>query len=157
MFDFNFPPFTWLSSFGDVGLPMLLFGLLGFIYTFLFALTSKKAKGIVTGFTSSRGSKGGTVYHPVYTFTTEDGQEITREDKLGSNPPAFKDGQEVQVLYSPRNPQNSKIKTFSSLYFTPAMLFFMGAVFLGVDILQMIAKSGNGAVQSILKFLGFGS
>ena len=97
------------------------------------------------------------MYHPVYAFKTEDGQEITREDKLGSNPPAFKDGQEVQVLYSPRNPQRAKIKTFSGLYFTPSILFFMGAVFLGVDILQMFAKSGDGVFQSFLQFLGFGS
>ena len=157
MFDFNVPPFTWLSNFGYIGLPMLLFGFLGFINALLFALTSKKTKGIVTAFTSSRGSKGGTVYHPVYTFTTEDGQELTQEDKLGSNPPAFIVGQEVQVLYSPRNPQSAKIKTFSGLYFTPSILFFTGAVFLGIDILQMIAKSGNGAFQSILQFLGFGS
>jgi len=156
MFDFNFPPFTWLSTFGNIGLPMLLFGLLGFIYTFLFVLTSKKAKGVVTGFTSSRSSKGGTMYHPVYTFKTEDGQDVTREDKLGSTPPAFEVGQEVQVLYNSRNPQNSKIKNFSGLYYTPSILFFMGAIFLGVDILQMFAKSGDGVFQSFLQSLGFG-
>jgi len=156
MFNFNFFPFNWLSPFGDIGLPMLVLGLISFGYTFLFTLTSKRTQGVVVGLAAGSGSKGGTVYRPVYTFRTEDGNEITRTDKLGSNPPRFKVGQEVQVLYGRLNPRNSRINTVMSLYFTPAMFSGMGAIFLGADLLMKFDNSKDEILRSILQFLGFG-
>jgi len=49
------------------------------------------------------------LYKPVISFLTKDGKEITFTSGLGSNPPLFKTGETIEVLYDPSTPTNAMI------------------------------------------------
>lgn len=48
---------------------------------------------------------GGTVYYPVFQFTTFMNEEVTKRGKMGSKPSAFNEGEEVVIYYNPEKPQ----------------------------------------------------
>jgi hypothetical protein len=41
---------------------------------------------------------------PVVEFVTADGATVSARDNLGTNPPRFRPGQQVELRYDPRNP-----------------------------------------------------
>jgi hypothetical protein len=89
----------------------------------------------------SSDSDGGGGYSPVYRFRTLEGQEIEAGENLRTNPPQFKVGQTIDVLYDPDNPQKARIKKWFNLYFLPALLGFLGLLFGGIGIAVMIASA----------------
>jgi hypothetical protein len=55
-------------------------------------------------------------------------------ENLSSNPPQFKVGQSIEVLYDPQNPSNARIKKWINLYFLPVLLGFLGLIFSCIGI-----------------------
>jgi hypothetical protein len=139
-------------TFGIVG--GVVGGLLVLIAVFLFSRTrsfvarAEAAKGTVTDMVYRRNSSDSTSggYSAVYQFKTLDGQTIVKQDSLLSNPPRFKVGQEIDILYEPGNPNKASINTWMSLYFLPALLGGIGLIFGGVGIAialpQVLARVG---------------
>ena len=126
----------FLLSLVPVGVGLLLFGIAVFIYirTRTFINTAQEVKGTVVQMVYRTSSKGGGSYAPVYQFRTINGQTITVQDSLSSNPPQFQVGQEIDILYNPEDPQKSYINKWMNLYFLPALLGGMGLLFGGVGI-----------------------
>ncbi len=130
-------------------LPDLAFGALGFlligIAVFVWMRTRKfineaqETKGTVIRMLSKRGSKGGTIYAPVFQFRTIDGRTIEVEESLYSKPPQFQEGQSVDILYDPQNPEKARVKKWMNLYFVPVVLGGMGGVFAGMGIVSLIS------------------
>jgi len=126
-----------------------IFGLVGFILTALavffllrtrsFMETAEQTQGTVINMLYSRSSDGGGGYSAVYRFRTITGQEVEVRDNLSSNPPQFKVGQTIDVLYDPENPQSARIKKWFNLYFLPALLGFLGIIFGCIGIGAAIA------------------
>ena len=122
---------VFLYVFGGIGLTMLLAAGI-FIYTKVEMLSSYvKTTGTVIENRPHTGRKSRS-YTPVVTFRANDGQTITFDGGVSSNPPSFDLQEQVTVYYSPQDPQKAEIGTFFQLWFFPLILGFMGAIFASV-------------------------
>lgn len=122
-----------------VGLLLAAIALFIFVRTRLFIGRSQEVKGTVVRMVYSSGSDGGG-YAPIFRFKTIEGTMIEVGDNLHSNPPQFREGQVVDVLYDPQNPQNARIKKWMNLYFVPLLLGGMGLIFGGVGIVLLVVE-----------------
>lgn len=62
-------------------------------------------------------------------FVTTEGKQIKFSSHTGNNPSGFTEGESVEVLYDPANPNNARINDFYILYLGVTVLGFIGAVF----------------------------
>ena len=99
-----------------------------FINTRKFVSTATKTKGTVIRLDARQGSKGGTVYLPIFEFRTLDGQVFTVAHDSAQKPPQYTVGQSIDVLYIPENPQDAKISGSTNLYMLPIILAAVGVV-----------------------------
>ena len=74
-------------------------------------------------------------YQPKITFTTQTGETVSLTSVRMSNPPQFRVGQEVPVIYDPNNPFRAYIRSFSYLWFVSllfggigSLLFILGMI-----------------------------
>ena len=65
-------------------------------------------RGTVTGLAEVQGSKGSTLYAPVYKYFF-DGAEHTITSDTASSPPAYKEGDAIQLLVNPANGNESQV------------------------------------------------
>ena len=63
--------------------------------------TGVRTPGIVTSLVSSSDSHGGVTYHPIVAYTDGHGRKLAFRDSVGTNPPMYRAGQAVTVLYAP--------------------------------------------------------
>ena len=124
--------------FSLVGGLLAAIGVFLFIRTRIFISKAQEVQGTVIRMVWRSGSDGGGGYSPVYQFRAISGQMITVEDSLSSSPPMFQEGQTIDVLYDPENPQDARIKKWMSLYFVSLLLGGMGLIFGGVGVVLLI-------------------
>jgi hypothetical protein len=127
-------------TFGCVGFILTAIAVFILIRTRSFINKSRQTQGTITEMVYSSDSDGGG-YIPVFRFRTLEGQEIEARGDLGTNPPQFKVGQTVEVLYDPENPGKARIKKWYNLYFVPTLLGFLGVVFSCIGVGAVIAMS----------------
>ncbi len=120
-----------------VGLLLVVIAVFILMRTRSFIGSSQEVKGKVVRNVYRSSSDGGG-YAPVFGFTTIDGRYIEVEDKLESNPPQFREGEVLDILYDPQNPSRARVKKWMNLYFTPLLLGGMGVVFGGVGVVLLI-------------------
>ena len=65
----------------------------------------------------------------IVSFVTKGGKQIKFSDNTGNSPSGFIEGESVEVLYDPANPNNASINDFYTLYLGVTVLGFIGAVF----------------------------
>jgi hypothetical protein len=63
--------------------------------------TGVRTPGIVTSLASSSDSHGGVTYHPIVAYSDGHGRKVAFRDSVGTNPPMYRVGQAVTVLYAP--------------------------------------------------------
>jgi Protein of unknown function (DUF3592) len=80
------------------------------------------------------------IYYPVVKFEPKQGEVIEFESNSGSNPPSYKIGQTVPVLYEQNNPQSAQINSFFDLWFLPIFLVMMGSIFGGIGFSFLFFK-----------------
>jgi hypothetical protein len=83
----------------------------------------------------------GYMFAPVVRFKTVEGKSVEFESSFRSNPPAYRTGQAVSVLYDPAEPRSAAIRGFLSLWLMPLILGFIGSAFLIVGA-AMVVLSG---------------
>lgn len=93
----------------------------------------------------------GYMFAPVVRFKTVEGNTIEFESSFRSNPPAYRTGQSVSVLYDPAEPRSAAIRGFFSLWFVSLILGLIGSVFMMVGTAMVVlsgwaAKFFEGAV-----------
>ncbi|MFI0238747.1 DUF3592 domain-containing protein [Streptomyces sp. NPDC016845] len=93
-----------------------------------------------SGSRKHRSSSGGPVAYPVVEFVPADGERRTFTDSSGSKPPAYDEGERVEVLYRAESPEDAKINGFQSLWLLPL-------IFGGVGVLI----AGGGATVAIVR------
>ncbi|WP_421780334.1 DUF3592 domain-containing protein [Kiloniella litopenaei] len=115
--------------------------------TYQFIDTAHSAQGTVINLiqsrsTSSSSTSNSYVYRPEVSFKTLTGDEIIFQSSTGSNPPAYKKGESVSILYEPENPQDAKINDTLSLWFSPVILGLVGLIFsaFGIGISIYLSK-----------------
>jgi hypothetical protein len=67
-----------------------------------------RASGVVQTLAVSHGHNG-SIYHPVVQFTARNGQSVRFQDAVGTNPPGYRVGDRVVVLYLPGELQAARI------------------------------------------------
>lgn len=70
------------------------------------------------------------VYYPIFTFTLKDGSEKTLRSNNGSNPPEFKEGDRVELLYDEKAPENFTVDNWWGLYLLPTVFGAVAALLL---------------------------
>lgn len=70
-----------------------------------------------------------TVYAPRVRFTTADGREIEYLSTNATSPPAYHEGQQVDVRYRPADPTDARIHSFVDLWLAPVIVGGIGVIF----------------------------
>ena len=79
-------------------------------------------------------------YYPVVEFDDGDGQTHEFRSSAGSNPPAYSEGDRVEVLYDPGDPQQASINSFTSLWVGPLVTGGLGAVFALMSLGALVVR-----------------
>lgn len=69
-------------------------------------------------------------YYPMVEFHTRTNERIEFLSSSGTNPPSYRKGEKVEVLYLPNEPQNAFIKGFFSLWGAALIIGGVGGMFL---------------------------
>lgn len=124
-----------LGLFLAVGVAMLVFAFNSFQSTRTFLAEAERASGTVVSLERkvSRDSDGNrsVTYYPVVRFTTPSGTSRQFQNASGSNPPAYREGERVDVLYHPDNLADARIDGFMSVWGMAVILSALGLVFSG--------------------------
>jgi hypothetical protein len=67
-----------------------------------------RTTGVVVGYAETT-EQDGTVYAPVIEFRTPDGTLVTWPSESYSNPPGYRLGERVTILYDPQSPDRARI------------------------------------------------
>ena len=71
----------------------------------------------------------GLLYCPVFRFRDQNGVEYTNDADLGSNPPSYRLGETVTVLYHPGQENRACIDSWTTFWAGPAILATIGVAF----------------------------
>jgi hypothetical protein len=98
------------------------------------------ATGTVVDLAARQGNRG-IIYCPVVEFSVPSGEKGRFTSEFGSRPATHQVGQSVNVRYNPVDPQKAEIESAMSIWLTPLILVFMGAIAccLGIVFLAMFA------------------
>jgi hypothetical protein len=124
-----------------VGLLFFLIGL-GILVSGIFSVFkvrrqirgSAKTRGKVTGFGSKMGQSG-QIFCPQVEFVIPNGQTIRFQSAVGTQPPSYRIGQQVQVIYQISNPPQAEIDSAMTLWFVPGCMLLMGLLFSGLGLI----------------------
>ncbi|MDB6090552.1 MAG: hypothetical protein JWN85_3336 [Gammaproteobacteria bacterium] len=106
---------------------------------FLLDSTGERALGAVA-FMELKSSLHGATYYPVVEFTVQDGATVQFRDSMGSNPPAYREGDVVRVLYFTASPQQSATIDRGLLnWIVPGALCLLGSL---LAIVALVARLG---------------
>lgn len=99
-----------------LGMGVIFAGIAAFIFYqgYVLERDGLQAEGTVIGLVESR-DEDGTSYAPVIRFQTQGGREFEFKSSYSSNPPQYKVGQKVTVLYPPDQPGDAQIKGAGNL------------------------------------------
>jgi hypothetical protein len=112
------------------------------IHTRGFLETAKHAPGTVIEMIIVRDNDGSVTYKPLVEFTAMNGATVSFASNSSSNPPSYRVGEEVGVLYAPDDANDARIDSFGSLWLGPIILGGIGSVFaaIGFGILVVAAR-----------------
>ena len=118
---------------------LLVFGVLALIFggigaAIALSVVNERAwmvhtEGSIVDLLRERDSEGGTLYRPVFRFTTTAGQAYEVASDMRSNPPSHEIEQRVPVRYDPANPSQAKLDTLFENWFLPGLFCLFGCVF----------------------------
>jgi Protein of unknown function (DUF3592) len=93
-----------------------------------FAAAATRASGVVVELVSGpAGPQGGVpLTYPVVRYRTADGREVVFRSGFGSQPPLWRPGQPVTVLYDPANPEAARIETRAATVVAPGCFVAVG-------------------------------
>jgi hypothetical protein len=122
----------FVSIFGLVGLVFLTVAFFSVRAELKFRAGAVRVPGTVVDLAPTSGSKGGTLYKPVFEFT--DNNDVARRvtGSVASNPPSHRRGEAVTVLYQPANPEEAHLDSFMEAWFLPMIFGGLGSVFTAI-------------------------
>jgi hypothetical protein len=117
-----------------VGLGVVALGVYLGRSTFLLQSHGEHAQGTVV-FLELKTKLHGSTYYPVVQFATREGTAVQFRDAMGSNPPAYREGDPVNVVYFRNLPQQTATIDRGILdWLAPGVLCVMGTVLAGVAL-----------------------
>lgn len=76
----------------------------------------------------------GVTYAPVINYKDGAGKEFTYESKHSSDPPDYKVGEKVQLIYDPADPKEVYVDSFREKWVLTIVLFFCGIIVFPISI-----------------------
>jgi hypothetical protein len=124
---------TFVYAFLGIGALFLIIALLLWKNTRSFLARAQQTTGTVVELREVRDKDdGSSTWKPVVTFAAGNGRDITFAASFSSKPAPYDVGERVEVLYLADDPQEARIKGFSSLWLGTTILGGMGLVFAGI-------------------------
>ncbi len=134
-----------------VGVIMLVLAYSIYTSTQQFLKVSVKAVGTVVEMKSVRDSDGDLTYKPVITYKDRTGLEHTFTSSTSSNPPSYRVGDKVELLYDPQKPEQPSINTWIDLYIGVLVLGILGGLFVLIPAFVLYGMSRRQQKISWLK------
>jgi len=128
--------------FGLVGVVLLGVGVVWAAFTMNFLAAAERTEGTVVALDGGMSSGSGKVWYPTVEYTV-DGRVHSFDSRVGSNPPAFDEGDTVPVAYEPTDPSDAQIVTFSSTYLGPTLFGGFGTVFASIGAAVFVKGRRN--------------
>lgn len=120
----------WVGGiFLPIGLAMLGAAWWSFSEDRAFNRDALSGSGTVVALTFSRDSDGDTSWRPVVEFADRDGATHRFTGRVGSNPPSYHEGEQVNVIYNGWAPGDARIDSFFDRHFGMALFGGMGTIF----------------------------
>lgn len=123
------------------GILIAVIGAVWLTRTALFVRAASKASGQIIAMERSEGSEGGSVFHPVFTFTDGSGIIHTQLSSFGSSDYSFEPGESITVLYDAATPKHSQIESFQTVWLGPLLITGFGLLFGGFAALWLFLVS----------------
>jgi hypothetical protein len=119
--------------------------LLGFFFTLSrtrrFLASAQEARAEVVGIKERGGGSGQSrVYYPVLRYRTQQGATKEVVSSVGSNPPRYKEGESVVVLYDPAQPGDVRIHSFFNVWVGPLVLGGLGIIMTAVGAVVLLSR-----------------
>lgn len=111
-----------------IGLCLLGYGVLKIFNRRRQAAQSRQTMGVVKSLIEREGDEG-SLWHPQVEFQTAEGARAHFVSELGTQRAFYSVGQQVKIIYNPRNPAQAEINSFWALYFVPVIFLFIGGIF----------------------------
>jgi hypothetical protein len=92
-----------------------------------------RAPGVISGFSASRSSSGIT-YYPVVTYQDASGRSIVFKDHTGTNPPLYRSGEAITVLYLPAESGSAIIDRGLWNWLPSLLLYLFGAGLIALSL-----------------------
>jgi hypothetical protein len=102
--------------------------------------TGLRAPGIVQSLERSAPDSHGSTYHPVVSFVTRGGDAIRFRDATGSNPPAYRVGDHVTVLYLENDSESTTIDRGIWNWLIPALVLLFGGLLCIISVPALARK-----------------
>lgn len=129
--------------FSIVGVALFVGTLMSYKSTSDFLEEAVSVQGTVVALAKKR-SEDSVTYRPVVEFVTGNGEEVEFTSTMGTNPPRFSVGEQVEVLYLPAEPGDAKINDFADLWWMTIGMAGMGIPFFAVGaLIFLIGKFKN--------------
>ena len=122
----------------------IVFLIIGISILCIFAFVYKSEKNFVSGAVPITGvvvdfslshSSDNIDYYPVIEFLDQNNHPHKITGSVGSNPPAYKRNDKVNLLYLPETPEKAKVEGFFHLWLGSLITFILGIVFSGIGLL----------------------
>ena len=124
-----------------VGVPFLLIGLSEAYNSLQLEHSWVSTRGTVVDNYWQAFAHGGAAYVPVVDFQTQDGETVRFTDGIGSIPPDYAVGTEVQVLYDPDDIHSARVVSWKRLWLAPTLITCVGLlpVLIAVVVIWVVA------------------
>ena len=110
--------------------------------TFLLQSSGERVQGTVL-FLELKKTLHGSTYYPVVQFATLEGTTVQFRDVMGTNPPAYREGDPVDVLYFRNLPEGTATIDRGMLdWLVPGILCVLGAFLAGIALWARLGAFG---------------
>jgi Protein of unknown function (DUF3592) len=134
----------WLPRvFLGLGVVILVIGVVLVADTARFVAGAERVTGEVIDLSRDEDDEGGVTFHPVVRFTTADGRTVEFVSPSGSSPPSHSEGDRVEVLYDPDDPQDAQLSGFIDLWLDSVVAFGIGVGFIVVSGFVLFLTRGR--------------
>jgi hypothetical protein len=87
---------------------------------------------------------GGASYVAIVEFQTKEGKRVRFTDGIGTFPPEFQVGSQVDVLYDPNDTAKARINSWTRLWLAPTIFITVGTLPVLIGAAVIIVVSGVG-------------
>jgi len=146
----------WLLPriFAAVGVVLLAITLWVYSREQAFVAGASHVTGTVVDLSRGSGSSGGSVYYPVFAFRTDRGDSVQVRANAGSNPPSWRVGDRVEVLYDPADPQAARMAGFFHLHIGSFVFGILAVVFGAIGGIWLYVAGRAAAIAAEVRATG---